>query len=246
MLQSNNKIYFLGVGLLIAGLFLIGLAVNLVYAENVGIMLSNTCKTMIKNNITTNCPTNEELLLLFPDQSNHEVSGQFENVHGIYQRNNKQLDNHFRYYDFDNKPRLWIDPPSDILEKIKVIIITSNDFVYPISKGKITNSTIELGQSRYIDKCHTATITANNWYFLTGDTIQTLLLNCAEGSSNFNEVKIIKFAQTHHDITTSAKYKLEKRIQEIKENCLTEFMKCKDGVTYKRTLSDSLSIQDRF
>lgn len=214
--------------------------------NNIGIKLSNTCLTMIKNNITTNCPTYEELLLLYPDQSDPKVSGAFENLNGIYQRNNKQLESHFEFYRFDDKPRLWIDPPNDVISQMKIIFITSYDFIYPVTKGKMENATIEIGQSRYIDNCRIVTITSNNWFFLTGDSIQTLLLNCIEGSTNFNEVKIKKFELTNHDITTSAKWILEQRVKEIKLNCLDEFMKCKDGRQYKRTLSDSLTIKDRF
>jgi len=35
--------------------------------EHVGIVLSQSCLTMVKNNMTTNCPTYEQLEALFPD-----------------------------------------------------------------------------------------------------------------------------------------------------------------------------------
>ena len=238
--------FWLGGLFILIGLVLLGYGVNIAYGENIGIKLSNTCTAMIKENVKTNCPTYEELLLLYPDQSNQDVSGGFEFFNGMYQRNNKQLEDHFNYYEFDKSPRLWIDPPNNILGKIKVIFITSHDFIYPITKGKMENATIEIGQGRYIDKCNTATITSKNWFFLTGDSIQTLLLNCAEGSSNFNEKKIKQFELTKHDIQTTAKWQLEQRVKEIKENCLTEFMKCKDMINYKRSMSDAITIKDRF
>lgn len=196
------------------------MSIGTAYADY-GINLSNTCLTMLKNNISTNCPNYEQILTLFPDSSNKKISGGFIYKEGILQRQEPQYEHHWENYRYDeNKDRLWIDPPGDVLNKIKLITITSNDFTYKIQDQKITNNSLLVGQGRYISiNCSQAIITAKNWIFLLGDTMQTMKKNCIPGSSNFDEIKILSWEKTKHDITTSYKWKLDKWIKESKEKC---------------------------
>src|SRR3990172_7744127 len=69
-----------------------------VAAEFYGISYDNTCKTMLKNNLTTTCPTYEDIITLFPDTSNKFVSGDFGYYNGLYQRLPTKLHNSFEYY----------------------------------------------------------------------------------------------------------------------------------------------------
>jgi len=175
----------------------------------------------LKNNLTTNCPTYDLINLIFPDTSNRKISGDFIIKDGIYQRQEPQYEHHYNNYRYDERDLLWIDPPGDVLDKLKLITITPHDFIYKIPNQTIKNSSILIGQGRYIaPNCSDAIITANNYLFLLGDTMQTLKKNCAPGSSNFDEVKIKRWERTIHDITTSYKYQFDKWIKETKIKCL--------------------------
>ena len=186
-----------------------------------GIVLDNTCLAFLKNNLTTNCPGYEIINLIFPDTSNRKISGDFVIKQGIFQRQEPQYEHHYNNYRYDeNKDRIWIDPPGDVIDKLKLITITPHDFIYKIGGQTITNSSILIGQGRYITpNCSDAIITANNYLFLLGDTMKTIKENCAPGSSNFNEIKIKTWEKTVHDITTSYKYQLDKWIKESLIKC---------------------------
>jgi len=185
-----------------------------------GIVLSNSCLTMLKNNITTNCPTYEQILTVFPDTSNRRMSGDFNNIEGILQRAEPQYENHYDQYRYDALNLMWIDPPGDVLDKISLITIAPDDFTYKIKGQVMTNNTLLVGDSRYINsKCHDATISAKLWLFLLGDTIQLMNHNCDRNHTNFEEVKKRIYGKTEHDITTSYKYKLDKWIAESKIRC---------------------------
>ncbi len=190
-----------------------------VYAD-LGIVLSDTCLSLLKINASTNCPTYEEILILYPDTSNHKWSGGFDYIDGILQREITTFNNHFEFYRYDSVSITWIDPPSDILEKIPLITISASTFEYKIPFQNITNSSVSIGHDRYVSsKCDEALISAENWLFLLGDTIQLMAHDCDEEFTNFNEVKLRTWERTQHDIKTSMKWQLDKWIQETKINC---------------------------
>lgn len=191
--------------------------------EDIGFVLSQTCITMITNNIETNCPTYEELNMLFPDTSNAAVSGGFiEDSNDFWHRENKHLNDHIQFYQFGQKG-IWIDPPGDIRSKIKIITIenTLNDYL-TFDSYKMFNNTINLATERYIDeKCMSATINGANWLYLAGDTMQLMAHECDASFTNFDEKKTIQLEASYQDITTSYKYQLEKWITESKLKCQT-------------------------
>lgn len=174
---------------------------------------------MIKNNISSNCPTYEELNLVFPDTSNKYFSGGFIYKDGYYQRDKPRVNNHWGIYEYDeNTNRVWIDPPGDVIEKMPRVYIAASDFTYKIDKQKITNSSYIVGQSRYVSStCTEIIISADNWLYLLGDSIYYMLNDCDPEYTNFDEIKLREWEATVHDITTSAKYKLEQWIKESKE-----------------------------
>ena len=210
-------------------LLILGLALSFLHTtgaaySDYGIVLSNTCLTMLKNNVSSNCPTYDQLLLLFPDTSDRKISGDFVLKDNIIQREKAPYKDHFEFYRYDDKDTMWIDPPADILEKIKLITITPYDFTYKIGKQVITNNTVIVGQSRYISpNCGSAILTANNYLFLLGDTMRFMKSNCNPSETNFDELKIRSWERTKHDITTSYKWQLDKWIKESKAKCV---MKC--------------------
>lgn len=196
--------------------------------DHYGIVISNSCITMHKNNIETDCPNYEELMVLFPDTSNREISGDFvyDEDTDFLHRNDSQLDRHFeyyRYYSYDDSPSIvWIDPPGNIRDKISLITIqpTLPEYKIPGSSNVMVFNTIYTGQDRWIDtKCKSATLTAENWIALLGDTMRVFKNGCDYSYSHFNDVKTTVFEKTPIDITTSYKYQLEKWIAETKIKC---------------------------
>lgn len=188
--------------------------------NDLGIVLSQTCLVMLKNNISTNCPTYEGLSLIYSDTSIHNVSGEFEVKDGIWQRGKPNMINHYRYYDFSVEPIFWIDPPGDIRDEIRLIIVESRLGTYQIAGQTITNSSVMVGEGRYTNPaCTESTISAKLWLTLLGDTIWYLNHDCNPEFTNFNEIKIISWEKTIHDITTSYKYILDKWMKESIERC---------------------------
>ena len=189
--------------------------------RDLGIILSNTCLTMLKNNVSTNCPGYDEILPLFPDTSNRYVSGDFYYIDGILQRENRHLNNHFKLFEYTNASIRWIDPPGDIREKINKIEIASGDFVYSIKGQKLNGTAYVVGKDRYVSStCSYAIINAANWLFLLGDTIWYMDNGCKPEFTRFQENHTISWKRTEHDITTSYKYQLDKWIEETKIRCL--------------------------
>ena len=90
----------------------------------IGVKLSQSCTTMIKNNITNNCPTYEELAQL--DTSNTRFSGEFGYEDGWYHRLDSPFKNGFESYKYDPTIRIIVDPPSNHQSRIKMITIENN------------------------------------------------------------------------------------------------------------------------
>src|SRR3972149_5982280 len=118
------------------------------YHGNFGIVLDNTCLTYLKNNLTTNCPSYEDILILFPDTSNKKISGEFGYYNGIYQRIPTKLINSFEYYRFYNHTVLFVDPLDDTKKGIRIIEIKANlrEYKLPSQSGfDAENHTITVG-----------------------------------------------------------------------------------------------------
>lgn len=116
--------------------------------EHYGITLSKNCITMLKNNFTTNCPTYEQLMVVFNDSTNPEISGEFGMIDGVYQREIPTLKNHWKYYDNLKEPTIWIDPPGDVLLRAKIITIENNFKEYPLPRGGSEKTTTITNQTQ--------------------------------------------------------------------------------------------------
>ena len=192
-------------------------------AENFGIVLDNTCKTMLKNNISSNCPTYEDIITLFPDTSKQDVSGKFQYHNGFYQRGPTKFIDSFEYYRFGDRPILFVDPPMETATRIKLIEIKANLDQY-LLRGETksynpTDHSLTMGIGRYIDSCRLAYVDASNWIFLVGDTLNHMNNGCSADSTQFNSTVITKLGKVQHDITTSYKYKLEAWQKEMINRC---------------------------
>lgn len=195
------------------------------YAEaygSTGILLSNTCLTMIKNNLTTNCPTYEEILTLFPDSLNTKIAGEFAYENGYYHRAVSRYGDSFNYYRYSDLDGNYVDPPQSLAARIRTITIAPNDFIYKSLDRKITNTSITVGQNRYMDGCSHAILSANDWWWSLGDTISFMNHNCDPAFTNFNDTKTIYWDAVKHDITTSYKWKLDNWFKKAIDECGTK------------------------
>jgi len=191
-----------------------------------GIAISNTCYTMIKYNLTTNCPTYEAIMAVFPDSSNQIFSGGFIYKDNMLQRENPPIEEHFQVYRYDDSITLFIDPPGNIRDKINMITIESRLPEYKLRDLTIINYTHYLGTGRYIDNCSRATLDGSQWLYLLGDTLRYMQNNCDPEFTNFNSTKETYLNYTRFDISTSNKWLHDTWVQSVKDNCLTKFMSC--------------------
>lgn len=187
---------------------------------DVGITLSQTCLTMIKNNMTTDCPSYDIINAVFPDTSNQEISGKFVYKDGLWQRDNSNFSQHYNWYSYSG-PVLWIDPPGDIVGRIATITIETQIPEYKVQQSKkLINNTMTVGHSRYVDdKCYRASVTAQDWLLITGDTLRYMQNDCSSDFTNFEHLESKYFEYAYHDITTTYKYQLDSWIAQTKIKC---------------------------
>ena len=187
-----------------------------------GIALSKTCLVMVKNNLPTDCPTYEKIMFLFPDMTDQRVSGEFKIIDGIYQRGTPIHQNPYKYYYFAKDPILWIDPPGDTRSRIKMIYIEPSIPEYKIGDEslKMDDYTISFQKDRWINpNCSEIKITAKNWVFLTGDSINVIKNNCDKSISKFDGTVTKEFVKSYQDISSSFKYKHDLWIKENLIKC---------------------------
>ena len=218
----------------------------------IGIALSKSCETMIKNNFETNCPTYKQLVQL--DSSDTDISGKFTTTDGFFHRGDEIVKNSYKFYWNDKQIRIFVDPPGDMTERIKMIYIQPNFDTYTVA-GDMTihdefriindNRTETIGNKtrliefenrtqteffgtvlyhdRYIDKCKTATINANNWKFLIGDTIHLMRNECDRGFTAFEEREVILPEYSKIDITTSPNWIYQQWLKHTEEFCIFKY-----------------------
>jgi len=182
----------------------------------IGVRLSNTCVTLIKNNIDV-CPTYEELYQL--DSSNESVSGKFLIDDGYYHRDSAKFKNSWEWYKYDNTPRIMIDPPAGMEKKIKMITIQPRLETYFLADDhKVDENTRTYHYGRYIDRCHDATMSADNWKSILPDTIYTMRIGCtiSQFDNSFSEILSV----TEIDIASTNYWKYKTWLEDTKAKCL--------------------------
>lgn len=185
----------------------------------VGIQLSNSCINLIKNNLPNDCPTYETLQQL---DTSLEASGKFEFKDGYYHRQSSQYVNSWRLYDHDPTPRLIVDPPSGMNDRIKMITINPNFSVYFTATDlKLDEGIRTWHEGRYIDNCKQAFISSTDWEKILPDTIATLHNNCAHTSLEELKQETMPFTDLPLDQTRWYKDKiwLEESIKKCKGLC---------------------------
>ena len=223
------------------------------YTKLIGIELSNTCITMIKNNFTTTCPSYEDLLGL--DSSIQEYSGKFITTDGFFHRDKTQYKNSWKLYENDPIIRIIVDPPVGMSERIKTIILKPNFGTYILTDSKqqesmfeyidkiissgvnktktisVLNQTQQYGKilyhDRYVDNCKDATINADVWKSLLPQTIHHLRTDCE--FTSFNNKEIIYPNRTNIDLSSSPNYKYQEWLSQTKESCLSKYQECTES-----------------
>lgn len=215
--------------------------------DDYGITTSKKCQIMIKNNITSDCPTYEQILELFPDTSPRQYIGDFKIIDGLVQREpmNVKIDNCWHYLNslsWTQSKTIWVDPPGCVQPFIKMITIESNFNEYPLDKNlsnQMSNYTILMGTERYVNSgCTESIINAADWPFLTGDTLQLMNHNCDPSFTSFDHIKKLYFEKSNQDISTSNKHKLDEFFKSAKEKYKVSYIGSNDVNDNKATLED--------
>ena len=202
--------------------------------QTVGIMLSNTCIAMLKNNLTTNCPSYETLMSFNWDTSKSQ-SGSFVFKNGYYHRDTPLVKNDYKLYSL-NDYNIIMDPSPSMIQHIKTITISQNleSYLLPSDLVKV-NNTRTIHKDRYVDSCTHGIISADTWQQTLSDTIQYLRGGCTTTLLGVVDAK--QDETTIQDISTSSKYKHDQWIKEIKETH-KQLMIGKDNSTNRSTIED--------
>ena len=188
--------------------------------EQYGIAYSRTCHQMLVNQINTDCPKPEELLALFPDTTDQRAVGKLVLIDGIIQRAKPSIIKVERFYDRSEGSVMWFDPPNDVRMRIKMIFIEPSLPAYKTGDEsiKMDDYNVSFAKDRYITpNCGEAKISAKNWMFLLGDTMNLLKHDCDPAFTSFNGTVTLQFAKSYQDLATSNKYKLDEMVKLAKE-----------------------------
>ena len=168
-----------------------------VRSSDIGIILSNTCLTMIKNNVTNNCPSYDLIKSTFPD--------------------------------------VIVDPDSEIIDEIRLITIVTSLNNYKLKPNStniqydsITNSfDYVMGKSRYVDNsCNNVILSADNFIFLLGDTINYLTHDCDENYTNADTIIEWSKKATPINKTDFKEYHYQSWLSHTIQNCTKQYGVC--------------------
>ena len=184
----------------------------------IGVKLSQSCTTMIKNNITNNCPTYEELAQL--DTSNTRFSGEFGYEDGWYHRLDSPFKNGFESYKYDPTIRIIVDPPSNHQSRIKMITIENNfgTFIEAPEDNKVYDNTVTVHERRDVKGCRTAQISTDGWEELLPDTLYYLRNGCT--STNFDNKVVTVRDDTYWNPLDSAGWHYRNWLESVKLLCI--------------------------
>jgi hypothetical protein len=221
----------------------------------IGVSLSKTCETMIRNNFTTTCPTYKQLIQL---DNSEAISGKFiTDSDGFFHRGDEAVQNSYRFYWNDSQIRIIVDPPGSMMDRMKMIYIQPNFDTYIVREDKTIDDKFEIIQGnrtltsgdktklvnfdvrnqtdtfatviyhdRYINKCHEAKINADNWLFLLPDTIHLMRNGCDRDYTAFEEREIITPNSTAYSPADSPEWNILQEAKRISEFCIFKYKAC--------------------
>ncbi len=202
----------------------------------IGIILSNSCIVLVKSGSDL-CPSYQDLMIF--DNSIPAYSGEFKEVNGFYKRMPPKLPNSMGFYQYDPTFRIFVDPPK--VANLPLITIETKLTEYHISgqlkvneikdyslkDSKATKSARSYSHTWYVDStCSYGTVTARDWKTVLPAVINYMKADCDPNKINIGNIGLDIKDLTAHDITTSAKWKLDKLYETIKRDCLKEYGKC--------------------
>lgn len=175
---------------------------------------------MLLGNMTTDCPRPEQILALFPDTTNQDIVGKLVEKDGLLQREKPKVIFVERYYERSSGTVMWFDPPAEVRKKIKMIYIEPSIPAYKTGDEslKMDDYNVSFKHMRYITpNCGEAKISAKDWFFLLGDTMNYLKHNCDPKFTSFDERVSLEFVKSYQNLAHSSKYKLEQFVKDAKE-----------------------------
>lgn len=154
-----------------------------IHPNLIGIQLSSTCLTYLKNNLNSTCLTYKDMLSL--DNTNKHLAGDFTNI-PYFHRLPPVVKNFFA---FTNSPMVMVDPNNEFAIQAKMIIVNPQNFTWidksedGLNGGQIARHHID----RRMIGCEEAQVSSN--YTLIRDTIIYMESGCTVTS--FNDTKLI-------------------------------------------------------
>ena len=144
----------------------------------IGIQLSPTCLTLIKNHMPTSCPTYDKLKPL--DNTNPNWAGKWVND-TYYHRELPRVKNHWLMNPYN--VTVMVDPDPNFTVIANMIIIQSNHFTY-INPDELIgmNHTRNEYHDRFVSSCSQATVAPD--LFLIEDTLHYLENGCTKTAFN--------------------------------------------------------------
>lgn len=123
------------------------------YSNFIAVEYSNTCATLVKNNITSDCPSVSELMKW--DNSNQAVSGHFVlQKDGTYIRDKPEVPNFYSYYGNNNYTTICILCNADLANQdtTPVIFIEPHGFTYTQNAVNSANTIIQNGFNSTVEQ----------------------------------------------------------------------------------------------
>lgn len=245
MLRAGIKLKYILIGLFLL-IFISSFAVN-GYAENttnatttskiqsldnstIGITLSRTCELMIKNNMSTQCPSYHDLS--YYDNGDAEVFGKLsDDALGMRLGTNYTLTN-----DLFTDYNIWyvlVDPPNAAYQHMTHIRIDTKVMWLYHADITVDHRAIEFNEQRYIaEYCQYAVINAENWISLLPDTIYHMRNNCAPNTTMLNHTSIERFPTTYWNPLDSIAYQERLWLEDTIENCTKTYGACTEPPEY--------------
>ena len=178
-------------------------------AKLIGIQISRGCE------LSGNCISIDDLIHL--DNSDQSVSGMFVTVDNETKRDRAPMEKSWRFYDHDPTPRVFVDPPHGMNDKIRMITVTNIlPIFFEFGDHKINNNTRSYSENRYVDNCRNALVTSD--FQLINDTISYFRNGCE--TTEIETRVTVDLEKTEIDITTSPNWQYTQWLEKAKTICL--------------------------
>lgn len=222
----------------------------------IGISLSKSCEIMVKNNFETNCPTYKQLVQLDSSNTDISGKFTTDENGFFHRGDEKVVNSYKFYWNdktirifvdppasmTDRIKMIYIEPNFDTYTIAGDMTVQDEFETFTGNYTKTFGNNTELVEfdyrsqteyfgtvlyhDRYIDKCNTATINADNWKFLIGDTIHLMRNECDRNVSQFEEREVILPEYSVIDITTSPNWIYQQWLKHTEEFCIFKYKQC--------------------